>query len=202
LDSGSGGDQSVGVTHINGMPFLRVGDGEYQACSTNGETERDDTSECDECGDTYPEDDTTYVESTCRSVCSCCLDNGYTYAYGAHGREYYPNDDCVYVGDDYYFVETIHEHDIYQCEVSGEWVHSDDMESTSRGMVNSSICVEIDHNDTDGNSYVYERDVAELSDGTKCHEDDLERLQAELDFDTQDDQATNVGMSHEITGAL
>jgi hypothetical protein len=163
-----------------------VGDGEYEATNTNGYTEDTDMCECCECGDSYDEGDMTYIESADGSVCEHCRDNNYTYAYGRGHEEYFPNDDCIEVGDSYYLIETIHNHDIYWCEESEEYYHADDMTATSRGFICADLCTNLDHPDSEGNEYAHDDDVTELSDGTKCHDCDAERIQAEIDFDTNE----------------
>ena len=202
LDSGNGGEQNVGTTYINGVQFLRVGDGEYEATNTNGITEDNNQETCEQCGDIYDEEDMTYIESAGCSVCEYCRDNGYVYAYGSRHEEYFADDDCVRVGDNYYLIETIHNHDIYWCEESEEWLHIDDLTTTLRGLIASDLCTMLDHPDSDGNDYAHKDDVATLSDDTTCHEDDQEKLQAELDFDTQDADPTNVGTANETTGEI
>jgi hypothetical protein len=47
---------------------------------------------------------------------------------------------------------------------------------------------DIDHEDADGNLSAHQHDVHELSDGTTCHTDDAERIQAEIDAEAEDDE--------------
>jgi hypothetical protein len=47
---------------------------------------------------------------------------------------------------------------------------------------------DIDHEDADGNLSAHQDDVHELSDGTTCHTDDAERIQAEIDAEAEDDE--------------
>ena len=186
LDSGNNGEQNVGTLTINGTWFLRVGDGEYEATNTNGYAEDGNQCECTACGDSGTEDDMTYIESADGHVCDDCRENDYTYAYGHRYEEYFPADDCVCVGDNYYLIDTLAYHDIFWCEESEQYLHGDDMEHTTRGFIDRELCTNLDHADKDGHEYAHDNDVAELSDGTKCHEDDQERLQAEMDFDNNE----------------
>lgn len=183
LDSGSGGRQSVSVETHDGKKYLVAGGGDYEACNTNGYTEEHFECTCDECGDGMDEEDGTYIDSTDNTVCEYCRNNNYTYAYGRRHQDYYPNDDCIECQSDgeYYLEEYAGEHDVYICAVTETWYHIDDLCSTSRGLVHVDEVTRLDHEDSDGNDYAYIRDTHELSDGTKCHEDDADRLQAEID---------------------
>ena len=197
IDSGSDGDQTVGTERVNGVTYLRVGNGEYNATNTDGYTE--ETSSCDSCGDSCDEDDLTYIEDV-GSLCSCCRDNDYVYAYGERYQEWFSVGDCTQLGDTWYKTDCLSYHDIYYCEYSDEYMHIDDMASTAEGMINSYYAKFLDHA-YEGYDYHHEGDVVELSDGTTCHSDDEEALQATIDFDTQEqDEPTNVGVSDETTG--
>jgi hypothetical protein len=61
---------------------------------------------------------------------------------------------------------------------------------------------QLDHTH-EGYDYAYEGDVVELSDGTTCHKDDEEELQATIDFDTQEEaDPSDDGVANETTGEL
>jgi hypothetical protein len=59
---------------------------------------------------------------------------------------------------------------------------------TLRGFICFNLVEDIDHEDADGNLSAHQDDVHELSDGTKCHTDDAERIQAEIDEEDADDE--------------
>lgn len=184
LDYGSGGDQTVDVVTRDGKRYLMAGGGEYNATNTDGTTETNDC-ECDECGYRTHEDNLTYIEYNGRSVCEDCRDNGYTYAYGERWQTYYPEDECVQVNDEWYLIETISNHDIYQCERDGDWYHIDDMTTTIDGTYHQDYVVSVDREDSDGNDFVYMDKVHTLSDGTTCHEDNADEYQAVIDEQAQ-----------------
>lgn len=191
IDYGSGGDQSVSVVYRDGKEYLEAGGGDMSATNTNGYAE-DDSSECDECGDRTDSDDLTYIEINGNNVCECCRDNNYTYAYGSRYQDYFPEDECIRVGDEYYWLDTINNHDIYQCDHSGEYYHIDDLVNTTDGLYHSDYVVSIDREDNDGNDYVHMDNVHTLSDGSTCHVDDAEKYQAEID---EQAEPTDVGVA-------
>lgn len=181
LDSGEHGDQYVDTRYAHGKTFLLCGEGNMGASSTNGYIEDTDTCECSCCGDACSEDDLTYVESRGDSICESCLED-YRYAIGrrSHSHDWVALDDCMYINGEWYQTEYLEYHDIYQCEYDGEFYHIDDLAMTERGWVNTNDAKHLDHPDSDGNEYAHPNDWAELSDGTICHDDDAERLAAEL----------------------
>jgi hypothetical protein len=61
---------------------------------------------------------------------------------------------------------------------------------TLRGFIYCDYATSIDHADADGNESAHADDVHELSDGTTCHTDDAERIQAEIDEAEADDEPT------------
>jgi hypothetical protein len=85
------------------------------------------------------------------------------------------------VNDTYYVTEDLCDFDIYLCEESDNYYPIDELYSTSRGLIHESYCVQLDHEDVDGNDYAHQDDVATLSDGSTCHEDDFTTLQEELE---------------------
>jgi len=180
LDYGSGGDQTVGETHHNGKRYLVAGGGDYSATQTNGYVENNMTS-CDECGDSIDDDETTYVEHDGCTVCECCLSNNYTYAYGSRYQDYFPQDECVQVGEDYYWVDTIDNHDIGQCERTYDYHPNEELVSTYDGVYHMDYVVSVDrHTDYE---YVYMDNVHTLSDGSTCHQDDADHYQMEIDIE-------------------
>jgi hypothetical protein len=120
-------------------------------------------------------------------VCEHCISNNYYYAYVRNGQDYVHADHVVTVGDEHYHVDYLDHYDIYYCEESSEYWHIDDLVMTLRGFIHCDYATSIDHADTDGNDYAHDDDVHELSDGTKCHTDDAERIQAEIDEETEDE---------------
>lgn len=191
LDSGSGGRQSVSIETHDGKQYLVAGGSDYEACNTNGYTEEYYQCTCDECGDGMDEEDGTYIERDDRTVCEYCRDNHYTYAYGRRHQDYYLADDCIECQSDgeYYLVEYADVYNVYRCEVTDNWYYIDDLCATSRGLAHVDEVTRLDHEDSDGNDYAYNADTHELSDGTICHEDDADRLQAEID-ENEDDSST------------
>ena len=180
LDYGANGSQTVSVEYINGKQYLRAGGGDMQADNTNGYTDNNMYS-CDECGDDVDQDDTTYVECTERNVCQHCLQNRYTYAMGRRHHDYYHEDDCVRVDGEWYLKESIAYHDIGWCEYSEEYYKNEDLITTYDGTYHQDYCVAVDHYDDGEYQYVYENRLATLSDGTTCHELDVDKYQAEID---------------------
>jgi hypothetical protein len=73
------------------------------------------------------------------------------------------------------------------------------------GLIHESFAKRLDHEDSEGNSYAHEDDVYTLSDGTKCHNDDAEDLQEEIneadrerdDAERAEDQPTTQGATDE-----
>jgi hypothetical protein len=93
------------------------------------------------------------------------------------------------VGDEAYHVDCdLTAFDIYYCEESSEYYHIDDMVMTLRGLIHVDYTTSIDHEDADGNTYAHDDDVHELSDGTTCHTDDAERIQAEIDEEEENNE--------------
>jgi len=185
LDSGDNGSQTVGTTNVNGKTYLRAGDGEMNATNTNGYCE-DNSCSCDCCGDSYSEDELNYIEHDGNNVCEYCRDQNYTYAYGRRHEDYFPEDECVRVGDDWYWTETLDHHDIYRCEHDGEYYHMDDMTQTVDGLYHNDYVVCVGHPDVDGNDYVHQDKVHILSDDTTCHIDQADEYQAEIDAEMEE----------------
>ena len=197
IDCGNDGDQTVDVIYRDGTHYLRVGNGDYDATNTDGYV--GERCSCDECGDSYAQDDLTYIDSEDRSVCSYCRDQRYVYAYGRRNEEYYLADDCVVVDGNWYLMETANHHDIYQCSVTDDWFHQDYLYFFDEGIVHRDDAAHVDH-EHDGDNYVHPDYVSTLSDGTTCHDDDADEYQAEIDeaadADTDEEESAPVKKSH------
>jgi hypothetical protein len=82
--------------------------------------------ECEENTDT----ETRFVEHVGHDVCENCLDGYFVHAYRYGDDEgYIRMEDAVAINDEWYedTERCLHYHDIYQCDVSGDWYHEDDM---------------------------------------------------------------------------
>ena len=213
IDRVAGGGQFAEVYYEDGKNYLRLttdDEAQFQCDNTNGratENERNHIT-CEECGSEMDEDESTWVEAEEISVCEHCLDHRFVRAYGARYQEWARDDgDVVQVNGNYYLIVEAYNHDIYQCEVSGDWHHMDEMCLTSKGMVHEDLCFNLDHEDEDGNSYAAEGDTATLSDGTKCldtevhdltngdtcHKSEASDKQAEIDAaELEDEDETEV----------
>lgn len=126
IDYGEGGEQTVSADESKGV--LIIGGGDWEATCTDGYV--NGGYECDECGaDGLDEDDVTYVESTEQNLCSDCLDNHFTYAYGSREwKNYYPEGECIYCESDseWYHQDHYAKHDIMYVESRDAYYHIDD----------------------------------------------------------------------------
>jgi hypothetical protein len=200
IDSGDNGDQTVDIHYHNSRQYLLVGNGGLNATNTNGYTE--ETQHCDACGGNYDGDDMTYVDVAGECYCDDCLHNDFTYAFTHRYQEWCRADDCTEVNGTWYHNDHLSDHDIYYCEYADEYMHIDNMASTIDGPISNDYAKFLDHTH-DGYDYAYEGDVVELSDGTTCHKDDEEELQATIDFDTQEEaDPSDDGVANETTGEL
>jgi hypothetical protein len=187
LDSGDDGTQAVDVRTIDDKTYLVAGGDEYEATNTHGYCEQqDDTCACDNCSESFHEDNIYYIEHDGNHVCEYCRDQMYTYAYGRRYEDYFPEDECICVGDVWYWKDTLDHHDIYICERDGEYYHMDDMTQTVDGLYNNEYVVCVDHPDINGDDWVYQDKVHILSDGTTCHEDQADEYQAEIDAEERE----------------
>ncbi len=192
VDWGSGDEPFGDYKSIDGEHYIKVNhDGELSLNHTDGTTWRDEDDDddenyesCDCCGDSYHYDDLDE-----NHICSHC-DRHYTWAY-TRGNEcnYVRNEDCVEIGDDFYDINYIHDYNIYMCEHDGEYYSLDDLVSTSMGYIYHGYAVALDHEDKDGNNYAHEDDVRDLPDGTKCHADNFETLNEEIQKGLENEQA-------------
>ncbi len=203
IDSGYNGTQSVDTVRRSGKTYLLVGEGSYSASNTSGLT--NPSCSCDRCGDAVDEDDTSYVECDEVRVCQDCLDNNYTYAYGRlrHGEDYYREEDCIQANNgNNYVTEYAHEHDIYECDVDGDWYSLDDMYSFEEGYVYVNNAIDLDHKHISSDLDAAHPDyVTTLSDGTVCHSDDEEHYQSEIDeLDEDESESERVTVAEPRTG--
>jgi hypothetical protein len=195
LDSGNGGDQTVDIHYRDGKKYLLAGGGNLSATNTNGYTE--EVCSCCNCGNTYDEDDLTFIDGE-GDMCDDCRNEDYVYAYGYRYQEWAHVDQCTDVNGTWYVSDHLGNHDIHYCEYAEEYMHRDDMVDTYEGMISANYAKALDH-EHNGNDYAYEGDVVELSDGTTCHKDDEEALQATIDFDNEDADPSDDGVANDDT---
>jgi len=194
LDSGNRGSYVyLTVVRVEGREYLRVGNSGMDGQQQNGYVSEEDMQTCEDCNDTIDEDDSCYIPSCERTVCESCRDNNYTNAIGRRGDEdWHCNDDCIYCeGNGNNYVEQYaNDNGVYQCEVSGDWCEEGDMVTTSRGMVETSRAVELDVDDSDGNSWAAESDTVTTHDGRVIHENDavMRTVYFHKDDEVQNDQ--------------
>jgi hypothetical protein len=199
IDAGSDGNGSSGsaqsgeLVDIDDKTYIEItSHGDLCLSMTNGYTDDveddEDMSECDECGDMEHNDDmsSTYHD---QYVCRHCIDNHYSFAWvRSNEQDYVHEDQVIFVGDEAYHENVdLSAFDIYACEQSGVNYHIDDLVMTLRGFIYCDLVETLDHDDADGNSSAHQDDVHELSDGTTCHTDDAERIQAEIDAEAEDE---------------
>jgi len=185
IDYGNDNDstnQRGSIKTLDGKDYIIVGHGDqFELSTTSGYADDSEGMACDDCDDRCTESDIVYSEFHDRSICEDCQDN-YYYAYTMRGnQDYVHSDSVVQVGDEYYAYDYLSDYEIYQCEESGSYYHSDDLLYTLRGLIHESYCLPIDHEDQDENCYAHRDDVATLSDGSTCHQDDFTTLQEELE---------------------
>lgn len=179
IDSGLNGDQKGEVITIDGVSYIEVGSGYLDLANTGGYT--GEMCTCADCGEGMGENDSTYIEYEDHSVCQSCADDNYTYAYTRHGQNDIPNDRAVRCNTDneYYDIDYLCEYDVYQCDHDEGFYHIDELINCDGGMYYVEHCVRLDH-EHDDNRYCFKEFAHTLSDGTKCHSDDAEILQDDL----------------------
>ena len=211
IDAGTQGNGSEGsaqsgeLVDIDGKTYIEINThGDLSLTMTNGYTddvENEDESDCDDCGDTEHNDNMTYTYHG-DYICRHCCDNNYSYAWiNNNTQDHVHNDHVIFVDDEAYHVDVdLSAFDIYYCEDTGDYYHIDDLVMTLRGFINCDYATSIDHEDADGNTYAHADDVHELSDGTTCHTDDAERIQAEIDEEETDDEDEKPSRPNDING--
>jgi hypothetical protein len=115
--------------------FLIDEDGEYDMSSTCGFAAETNRSTCEDCGDSFNDDDGFWVgisENT--RVCDACCSNNYIYAYSRRGNQYHiPNDETIDVDGDYYHTDYLSDNEIV-CDIDGEYHRADDCVFVEREM--------------------------------------------------------------------
>lgn len=103
------------------------GESSYVELSVDGDELSDTTGEgpcsqrCDCCGDRIRSRDDSWSTYNDDVVCEYCLDNEYCYARDRHGDyHYFPEDDCVNVHGDWYYIHHAPECGVVQ-DHEGEW---------------------------------------------------------------------------------
>jgi hypothetical protein len=199
IDAGVNGNGSEGsaqsgeLVDIDNKTYIEINThGELSLTMTNGFTDDvqdEDESECDDCGDTDHNDNMSYTTHG-DYVCRYCCDNNYTYAWiNRNTQDYVHNDQVIFVDDEAYQENVdLSAFDIYACEATGDFYHIDNLVMTLRGFIYFNLVETLDHDDADGNNGAHEDDVHELSDGTTCHIDDAERIQAEIDEEEENNE--------------
>ena len=124
-----GEDQYVDIDRYNGEQVLAISDsGEYECDNTDGSPSGGERFTCECCGDSFDEDDMTWVgRGDDIHVCESCMMNEYTYAYTRRGYQaHIHNDNVVFVEsqDEYYDVDYLGDNNIVELD-SGEYEHMD-----------------------------------------------------------------------------
>jgi hypothetical protein len=102
--------------------------GEYSGDNTNGfASGGGDRYSCDDCGDYFDDGEGAYVGyHEDHHVCPNC-EEGYTYAYGRGGRQYYvSDDDTVHVDGENYHSNYLSDNGIVYCEHDSDYHNADD----------------------------------------------------------------------------
>lgn len=195
LDSGRDGQTNVELVYQDGKSYLRVGRNGMDGQTQEGYVTDANMVTCDDCNDRVHEDDSHYIESSERYVCNSCCDDHYVAAMGRRYEELVHVDDAVYCETDgqHYREDYADRHDVYQCAVSDNWYKIDDLASTSRGYVYVDLTVNLDVEDSDGNSCAHMDDVVETHDGRVIHKDDavLRTVYFHKDDEIENDQTPN-----------
>ena len=172
---------------------LDGGDEYYECRSTSGtptkETVNTDTVICEDCDERMDEDDACSVDIyEDRTVCSCCRDNNWVWAYSIRGRErYVPSDRAVYVSDNYYDTDYLSENNIVEL-ANGDYACEDDACYVERLDEYHPIddCTHCEHS----NVYELSDDCKQLHDGEYAHEDDCWQCEHSHEWYLDDDNAS------------
>jgi hypothetical protein len=192
---GNGADdayQTGDLVQIDGKDYIQiVNDGHLELTYTHGWTDNieddDNYSHCDDCGE-REHNDNFYSTHHDSYVCEGCINENYYYAYVRNGQDYVHGDDVVSIGDEHYHVDYLDHYDIYYCDFAEDYFHIDNLVNTAHGLVHRDYAHSLDHADNDGNDYAIIDETHELSDGTYCHKNDAERIQAEIYREKSEDE--------------
>lgn len=184
--------QTGDLVQIDGKDYIQiVNDGHLELTYTHGWTDNieddEDYSTCDDCG-AREHNDNFYSTYHDRYVCEGCINADYYYAYVRNGQDYVHMGDVVTVGDEHYHVDYLDRYDIYYCDFAEDYFHIDDLVNTAHGLVHRDYAHPLDHVDNEGNDYAIIDETHELTNGTYCHKNDAEELQAEIDRDKSEDE--------------
>ena len=106
------------------------GYGEMSPNYSTGVCTATETKECAYCEEHTTEIDDMHHVHDLGDVCESCIDDSFVFAYHYGGNEEWIRDrDAVCIDDEWYedSERCLHYHNIYQCDVSGDWYHEDDM---------------------------------------------------------------------------
>jgi hypothetical protein len=123
-------DGSVQCVDVEGHRpdmWLRICDaGEWQCTNQDGTAEQQDSCRCSDCGSRVSEDEQRGVGVYGDHIVGeCCIDD-YTMVTGRRGNEYHvPNDQAVYVDEEYYDRDYLGDNNIVELE-DGEYCSMDD----------------------------------------------------------------------------
>lgn len=168
-----GHSQYVQVTHVGKRQVLLIGTCGYEARSTGGVIE---TTTCDDCGEPTHQDDLHYIEDEDISVCERCLNSNFVYAIHRRDSRYVRSEDAYYCesNEEYYTEDGLEYHGIILIDAGrhrGEYHEADEAVLTSRGWVHTDDAVELNEEDSDGNTWAFDDDVIDTTDGRTIHKD-------------------------------
>lgn len=160
--------------------------GDYEANSQSGEYSggEDDREQCDECGDSFDDNELTYIEHREARVCEYCLNNNYYYAIigrnrrGGFEHDHARQDICTYVGGsvgEWVLDDKLEELDMYECEDSDDYYHINDLVSVLNGFCHEDVAVALAFEDCDGNDYAIPCDTTTTVFGNTVLTDDSEK---------------------------
>lgn len=185
IDFGNPDDETYqrgSIKTLDGKDYIIVGHGdEFELNKTDGLTSDSEMETCDDCDERCDESETVYSEYHNLTICEYCRENYYFAHVSRRSEDYIHQDYVIEVRGEFYLEDCLSDFDIYRCEESDTYYPIDELHSTSRGFIHETYCLPIDHENSDGNNYAHQDDVATLSDGSTCDEEDMSFLQDELD---------------------
>jgi len=127
---------------------------------------------CEECGDSFNEDDLYPVYDRYGNYIDVCYDcrNEY-YCYCDECEEYHHIDNCTEIND-YWYCDDCRDRKFFQCDICNNWEPKDDMTETADGKEVCSYCLEQDYTQCDEcGDWVRDSDIVETADGSNICED-------------------------------